>query len=262
VQPAAAGDIDADYHEGDGERPGNRPLACDPEQDEPGQQDRPDLPRMRGEAAYRRQAQLKHDPGQHRLRDRCRDRRDEAAKQGPQPGDDDERAHDQERADGRGPAAVDDAGAGQERRTGSGPGERERDAVPARQPQHAQCLGRADGEEAGSRFGRRGADRAKAGEDDGEGTGEPDQCGQDAGEDGLTAPDLFHTQNTRCRSRRSSLTGRHTCARGPALRIPCSRVMTSEDGLRSVPLGARKISPVCMKVTWWRGCITRTRSGY
>src|ERR1700753_3262401 len=54
---------------------------------------------------------------------------------------------------------------------------------PPAQPQDAEALGGADREQAGSGFGRGGADPAQAGQHDSERAGETDQRGEDAGQD-------------------------------------------------------------------------------
>ena len=107
-------------------------------QRQPGEQDRANLPRMRGEALDRLEAQLEDDARQHRLRNRHRDRRRSARRVAATAREHDQRAGDQECSDRRRPAAVHRAGACEQRRARRRPREQDRDPVAAREPERAE----------------------------------------------------------------------------------------------------------------------------
>mgnify|MGYP000371432805 CR=1 FL=1 len=119
-------------------------------------------------------AQRQQDAGQHRPGQGRRDRGHEVAEPRHQPGQHDQDARRHERADRGGPPALDGAGGHQERGARGGPGQRDRGAVPQREPEHPQGLGDAERQQTRRRLGRGGADSGQPGEHDDEGGGEPD----------------------------------------------------------------------------------------
>ena len=153
-----------------GHRPAGRPAL----QHQPGQHDRRDHGRGVGQREDGLDAQRQQDAGQHRPGQGRRDRGHEVAEPGHQPGQHDQDARRHERADRGGPPALDGAGGHQERGARGGPGQRDRGAVPQREPEHPQGLGDAERQQTRRRLGRGGADGGQPGEHDDEGGGEPD----------------------------------------------------------------------------------------
>ncbi len=91
MDAGASGGEDGDHDERHRERARHRPARREPHQHEPGEQDRQHLGGVGGEAVDGREADLEHDPGEHRLRDRGRDRGDQRPEPRPQPGQHDQR---------------------------------------------------------------------------------------------------------------------------------------------------------------------------
>ncbi len=176
-----------DDRERDRERRRRGPARRDPQQHEPREHDGRDEQRRRDERADGREAQREQHPREHRLGDRGGDRGDEVAEARPERGEQHEPADDAERADRGGPAPRDRARADEQRGPGRGPGERERGAVARRQPEDADGLRHAQGEEPGRGLVGRRADGAQAGEHDGERAREADEGRDEPGEDGAQA---------------------------------------------------------------------------
>ena len=104
-------------------------------------------PRHLADRHERREAELEQDAGEHRARDRLRDRGDEPAERRPQAGQHDEQADRDERRDRGRKSARHRADGREQREARRGPGDRDRHARPPAQRDRHDALGDAEHDE-------------------------------------------------------------------------------------------------------------------
>ena len=151
--------------------------------DQPGEHDRTDVRRRVREAGHRLEADRQQDACEHRPGQRRRDPGDQVAERRHEAGEQDQDPSDHEGTDRGRPAAGDSAGRDEQRRPRGRPGERDRGAVPDRQPQHAERLRHEEDQQPGRRLGGRGPDGGQPGQHDDEGAAGPDDRRDDPGDD-------------------------------------------------------------------------------